>query len=255
MKLPALEGLAEGLVVVGDAAVGGGGPAAEHAEQRGLAAAGRAHHRQHLAGARRPRYPAQYLPRRPLHRHPVLHLRKLEVYGQGGLCHEALAARGAGGLEVDVVVAEGRELGGGHHVLGRRGEAGEGEGEAEAGAGGAAERGAAADEVLHVQLQLRAPGLADVAAPVAVPAGAAAARRGALPEAGLARQAGHVGRAEHRLRRRRPAERLRRGRRRRRRRQLVRLAPPDRPAVAVHHRALHDRVHRPANLDRRLVLY
>src|SRR6266540_208648 len=81
-----------------------------------------------------------------------------------------------------VIVAEGRQVGGGD-VLRRRGEAGEGEGEAEAGAGGAAERGAAAHEVLHVQFQLRAPRLADVAA-------AAARRRAPLPpEAGLARQA------------------------------------------------------------------
>lgn len=79
-RLPALEGLAEGLVVVGDAAVdgaAGGGPPAQDAQQRRLAAAGRAHQRQHLAGGRRPGYPSQYLPRRSLPRHPVLHLRKL----------------------------------------------------------------------------------------------------------------------------------------------------------------------------------
>lgn len=122
-RLPALEGLAEGLVVVGDAAVdgaGGGGPPAQDAQQRRLAAAGRAHQRQHLAGGRRPGYPSQYLPRRALPRHPVLHLRKLprtpplryeafplrdvhawrcvlsivfylEVYRQGRLGHQFLA--------------------------------------------------------------------------------------------------------------------------------------------------------------------
>lgn len=151
-----------------------------------------------------------------------------------------------------VVFAEGMELGGGHGVLGRRGEAGEGEGEAEAGAGGAAEGGAAGDEVLHFELQLRAAGLADVAVvvvaaavAVAVPTGAGAAGRRALPEAGLARQARrrrHVGRAQHRLRRRRPAQRLRR-RRRRRRRQLVRLGPLNHPPSRVHHRLLHYRLH------------
>jgi len=143
-----------------------------------------------------------------------------------------------------VVVAEGRRRVGGAHVLERRGEAGEGEGEAEAGAGGAAERGAAADEVLDVELQLRAPGLADVG-----PVVAAADRRGAPlpPEAGLARQAGGVRRhAQHRLRRRRPAQRLQR-------RQLLRLGPPDPSSSAaagtgarggVHRRLLHYRLHR-----------
>lgn len=120
-------------------------------------------------------------------------------------------------------------------MLERRGEAGEGEGETEASAGGAAERGAAADEVLHVQLQLRAPGLADVAVVVA-----AADRRGApLPP-----EPGGLGRvrrrAQNRLRRRRPAQRQRR-------RQVVRLGPPDPSAAArrVHHRRLlHCRLHR-----------
>uniref|UniRef100_A0A0A9EA20 Uncharacterized protein n=1 Tax=Arundo donax TaxID=35708 RepID=A0A0A9EA20_ARUDO len=156
---PALEGLAVRLVVVGDAALdgaGAAGPPAEDAQQRRLAAAGRAHQRKHLAGGRRPGYTAQDLPRRTLHGHLVLHLSKLEVYRQGRAGHQLLAPRAGFDVHRALVVAEGRGVGGGD-VLRRRGEAGEGEGEAEAGAGGAAERGAAADELLYVQLQLRAP--------------------------------------------------------------------------------------------------
>lgn len=147
-------------------------------------------------------------------------------------------------VRTGVVVAEGHRFGGAR-VLGRRGEAGEGEGEAEAGAGGAAEGGAVADEVLHVQLQLRAPRLADVAV-----AAAAAASALLPPEAGLARLARrrfHV--AQHRLRRRRAAQRLQR-------RQLLRLGPlvmlidasPSPSAAAAravpHRRLLHYRFHR-----------
>jgi len=80
-RLPALEGLAVGLVVVGDASLdgAGAGPPAQDAQQRRLAAAGRAHQRQHLARGRRPGYPSKDLPRRALPRHPVLHLRKLHA--------------------------------------------------------------------------------------------------------------------------------------------------------------------------------